>query len=317
MKTAVITGAGGFVGSHLTEHLLKNSIKVIAIVHPKHSDENLKEVKSKIKIIKADLTDKKNLKKIEFKNASYIFHLAAFSSPPESFKDPAETLKNNIFSELYLLEHLATINSSAKILIVGSADEYGNVDEKNLPVDENTPLAPASPYAVSKVAQDYLGFQFFLNYGLNIVRVRPFNHIGPRQSRAFVVPAFASQIAKIEKAGKGEIKVGNLETWRDFTDVRDIVRGYLLALEKGQNGAVYNLGSGTAIMIADILSKLLSLSKAKIVVMTDKKLIRAKDIKKICCDYSKFKKATGWAPIIDLNKTLFDTIEYERSKLTN
>lgn len=317
MKTAIITGAGGFVGSHLTEHLLKKSIKVTAIVHPKHSDENLKNVKSKISITKIDLTNKKSLKKIYFKDADYIFHLAAFSSPAESFKDPASTLKNNIFSQLNLLEHLTSINCKAKILIVGSADEYGNVDKKNLPVNESTPLAPNSPYAVSKVAQDILGYQFFTNYGLLVVRVRPFNHIGPRQSTHFVVPSFASQIAKIEKERRGYLKVGHLNTWRDFTDVRDIVKGYLLALDKGVKGEVYNLGSGRAIRIADILSKLISFSKEKIKVVEDKKLLRPTDISKIYCDFSKIHEATGWTPEISIDQTLFDTIEYERSKLLN
>ena len=190
-----------------------------------------------------------------------------------------------------------------------------------MPVDENTPLAPISPYAVSKVAQDMLGLQFFLHYKLHVVRVRPFNHIGPRQSKSFVVSSFASQIVTIEQnkkslpAGRqGEISVGNLQTWRDFTDVRDMVRAYLLALEKGVAGDVYNIGSGKATKIADILRKLMSFSKAKIKIRRDKNLFRPADVAKIYCDYSKFKRQTGWAPKIPIDVTLFDTIEFERAR---
>lgn len=317
MKKALITGAAGFVGSHLTEHLLNKGIDVIAVVHPDHSISNLNHLKDMITIINADLTKKSDFNKISKLDTDYIFHLAAFSSPTESFKYPKETLENNIFCELYLLEMLASINSRAKILIVGSSDEYGNVKNGNKPINENATLEPASPYAVSKVAQDMLGYQFFLNHGLKIVRVRPFNHIGPRQSTSFVVPAFASQIAIIEQKGEGVIKVGNINTYRDFTDVRDIVRAYLLALDKGCEGEVYNIGAGIAYKIADILGKLISLSTAEIRIKEDKRLMRKGDVQKIYCDYSKFYQTTGWKPQLDLNKTLSDTINYERSKLKN
>ncbi len=317
MKKALITGAAGFVGSHLTEYLNKNNIQVTTLIHPKHSIENLKQFTKKISKIEIDLLKKRSLKKIDFKDYNYLFHLAAFSSPAQSFHYPQLTLKNNIFGQINLLEEVARQKSKVKILIVGSADEYGDVEKKYLPVNEDTPLAPTSPYAVSKVAQDMLGYQFFLNNGLNIVRVRPFNHIGPRQSTKFVVPAFASQIAKIETIGKGIIKVGNLNTWRDITDVRDIVKAYLLALDKGRVGDVYNLGSAKAVRIADILTKLISLSSVEVKIVQDRSLFRKVEIQRIYCDYSKFKKDTGWEPTIPLEKTLFDTIEYERDKIKN
>lgn len=317
MKKALVTGAAGFVGSHLIEYLLTRSINVTAVVHPKHSTANLDKIIDKITSVSADLTKKTEYKSFLKEDFDYIFHLAAFSSPTESFKRPQETLKNNIFSQLYLLQALTKTKSKSKILIVGSSDEYGEVDKKGLSVDEKADLKPASPYAVSKVAQDMLGYQFFINYGLRVVRLRPFNHIGPRQSKQFVVPSFASQIASIEAEGKGGIKVGNLDTYRDFTDVRDIVRGYLLALEKGKIGEVYNIGSGRVYKIADILKRLISLSKVKINVIKDKSLVRKTDVQKIYCDYSKFKRDTGWEPKIPIAKTLFDTIEYERSKIKN
>src|SRR3990167_1391914 len=323
MKKALITGVAGFAGSHLAQYLVSKKFSVSGIFHTDHSIENVKHLKSSIKLIGCNLLDKNDLRNhIKNINPDYVFHLAAFSSPAESFKDPQKTLSNNIFSQLYLLESLVDFSPKARILIIGSADEYGNIDPKDLPVDEDTAISPVSPYAVSKVAQDMLGLQFFLHSKLHVVRVRPFNHIGPRQSTSFVVSSFAAQIVSIEQNKKGlpagrqgEINVGNLETWRDFTDVRDMVRAYLLALEKGVWGDIYNIGSGKAAKIADILKKLMSFSKAKIKIKKDKSLFRPVDVKNIYCDFSKFKRQTGWMPKIPINKTLFDTIEYERSRL--
>ncbi|MBI3282530.1 GDP-mannose 4,6-dehydratase [Candidatus Curtissbacteria bacterium] len=313
---ALITGIAGFAGSHLTEHLLQKGIEVYGFYHPDHSIENLQGIKNKIELIACDVLAAKLVQKaIGAIRPDLVFHLAAFASPAQSFLEPMKTLQNNILGELNILSALAEIKSNAKILVVGSADEYGNIDPEHLPADENTPLAPPSPYAVSKVAQDMLGLQFYLSHKLNIVRVRPFNHIGPRQSPAFVVSAFASQIARLEKQGAGVLKVGNLATYRDFTDVRDMVGAYLLALEKGEFGEVYNLGSGRAVKIKDVLEKLLALSKVKIEVKPDKNRMRPADIKVITCDFTKFKKRTGWEPKIPLSKTLSDTIEYERGKI--
>src|SRR3989344_2342376 len=200
MKKALITGIAGFAGSHLSEFLLSKKIKVFGFYLPGHSTENVDHIKDKINLIACDLLNKKDVEdKVSKLNPDYVFHLAAFASPAQSFKNPRQTLENNIVGQLNLLEALVKIKSQAKILIVGSADEYGNVDASDLPIAEDTSLAPPSPYAVSKVAQDLLGLQFFLHHNLNIVRVRPFNHIGPRQSASFVVAAFASQIAQASK----------------------------------------------------------------------------------------------------------------------
>ena len=348
MKKALITGIAGFVGRHLTEYLLSQNITVSGIVHPKHSISNIKILANRFTIFECDLQNSKSLGKIfEKSNFDYVFHLAAFSSPAQSYTQASQTLENNILGQLNLLEALAKIKSKAKILIVGSSEEYGSVDPQYLPVNESAPLAPISPYAVSKVAQDMLGLQFFLHHKLNTVRVRPFNHVGPGQSPAFVIPAFITQIVKLEKQGEGEIKVGNLDTYRDFTDVRDIVKAYLVALEKGTSGEVYNIGSGKAYKIGDILNKLISLSSAKIKVVPDKKLIREGDVVKIYserenpgihagderesakrgrenhgfravgiyCDFKKFNNQTGWKPQISITKTLSDTMKYERNKL--
>src|SRR3990167_9872791 len=220
MKKALITGIAGFAGSHLAELLLSQKISVCGFFLSSHPTGNLKQIKAQIKVVACDLQNTKAVEKeVRLINPDYVFHLAAFSSPADSFKNPKETLKNNIFGQINLLESLVKIRSKSRILVVGSADEYGQVDPKYLPINELTPLAPVSPYAVSKVAQDMLGLQFFLHHGLQIVRVRPFNHIGPRQSHDFVVPSVAAQIAACEKKGGGTVKVGNLENRRDFTDI--------------------------------------------------------------------------------------------------
>lgn len=318
MKKALITGISGFVGSHLTELLISKDFAVYGVAHPDHGTTNIDNLIKDIVLYRGDLQEKIFVNKIlQANNFDYIFHLAAYPSPPQSFVDPKGTIENNLFSQLNLLEAAVKSKSAAKILIIGSSDEYGNVEKKYLPVSENTPLAPTTPYAVSKIAQDFLGLQYFLHYKLNIIRVRPFNHIGPRQSTSFVVPAFASQIAQLEKIGGGQIKTGNLESSRDFTDVRDMTRAYLLALEKGKVGEVYNLGSSHSYKIADILKRLLSISKVEIEVKTEKTLLRSQDTENVYCDFTKFKKYTGWQPTIPIDKTLFDTIEYERNKLKN
>lgn len=313
---ALITGIAGFAGSHLTEYLLSQKIAVCGFFHPQHSSDNLNLIRSRIALYPCDISDKKRvLLSVKRLQPDYVFHLAAFSSPSASFASPAETIKNNIMGQINLLESLVAIKSKAKILVIGSADEYGAVDPKFLPLDENTPLAPNSPYAVSKVTQDFLGWQYFLHWGLHIIRVRPFNHIGPRQSEAFVVSSFASQIAQLEKQGGGQIKVGNLATYRDFTDVRDMVRAYLLALEKCIPGEVYNIGSGKPVKIGDLLAKMISLSTVPISIKKDLARLHTHDIKKIYCNFKKFRAQTGWQPKIPLSRTLSDTIEYEREKL--
>ncbi len=315
MKKALITGIAGFAGSHLAEFLLTKKIKVFGFYHPEHPTENIDHIRDKLELVACDMLDEKKVNAaLGTINPDYLFHLAAFSSPAQSFAIPRETLENNIVGELTLLEALVQNKSRARILVIGSADEYGKISEKNLPADETTPLAPLSPYAVSKVAQDFLGLQFFLHHKLHVVRVRPFNHIGPRQGASFVVSAFAGRIVRLEKEGGGTIVVGNLESWRDFTDVRDMVQAYLLALEIGKPGEVYNLGSGRAVKIEEVLKMMLTLAKVKIEVREDKKLFHPQDVKIIYCDFAKFKRETGWHPKIPMKTTLFDTIEYEREK---
>lgn len=316
MKKALITGVSGFAGGFLAEYLLsKKTFNVLGTYLSENQLENISHLQNKIALKKVDLLDLNlTFNLIKSSKPDFIFHLAAHTSPSESFEKPALILTNNITAQLNILEAVRKSNINPKILIISSADVYGLVDKEDLPIDEETPLRPVSPYAVSKITQDFLGFQYFLSYGLKIIRVRPFNHIGPRQSPRFVVSLFAKQIAEIEKGKKEPVLfVGNLSSRRDFTDVRDMVSAYSLAIEKGSLGDVYNIGNGTSHQISEILQKLLSLSAKKIKVEVDKNLFRPKDEPELRCDRSKFTNKTGWKPRISLDKTLKDTLDYWRN----
>jgi len=316
MIKVFITGVAGFAGGFLCEHILK--VGGFEVFGTYLSDEQLKyssHIKDKVKLRKLNLLDAgATYNLVKEVNPDYVFHLAAITSPSASFENPSETITNNIEAQVNLLEAIRKTGINPSTLIVSSADAYGAVDKENLPIDENTPFRPVNPYAVSKIAQDFLGLQYFLSYGLKIIRVRPFNHIGPRQSPRFVVSYFAQQIAQIEKGGKENvIKVGDLSTKRDFTDVRDMMAAYLLALQKGEAGQVYNIGRGISYRISEILDKLLSLSSVKIKVEIDKSLFRPKDEPELRCDNRSFVKKTGWEPKIDIEKTLKDTLDYFRN----
>lgn len=317
MKKVLITGITGFAGSYLAEHLLSTKKYDISGTYLfEESLNNVGDIKDKLNLIKADLSSEKSVFKIvKDVSPSIIFNLAALTSPADSFKNPVITLTNNISLEVNLLEAVRKCNLlDTKILIISSADIYGLVKREDLPIDEETSLNPTSPYSVSKIAQDFLGLTYFLSYKLKIVRVRPFNHIGPRQSPHFVVSSFAKQIAEIEK-GKGEpiLHVGNLEAKRDFTSVKDMVRAYSAAVEKGENGGAYNIGSGISYKISDILSKLVSMSSSKIKIEKDESLFRPSDSLDLVCDASKFIKLTGWKPRYSIEATLKDTLDYWRN----
>lgn len=196
---------------------------------------------------------------------------------------------------------------------MGSADEYGLVGEEDLPMDEGTPLRPLSPYAVSKIAQDYLGYQYHLSRGMDVVRVRPFNHIGPRQALGFVVADFASRIALIEAGLEDPVlRVGNLAARRDFTDVRDIARAYYLALAKGATGEVYNVGASRSYAIREVLDRLLAMSEAPVQIEVDPGLVRPSDVPIRVCDCRRFRADTGWEPEYDLSTSLRDALNYWR-----
>ena len=317
MSKALITGITGFAGSFLAEHLVSTGkYEVSGTYLFEESLRNVDAVKSSLNLLKADLSDGEKVSEIVKKTSpSIIFHLAALTSPADSFKSPTETLMNNISLQINLLEAVRKYNLlKTKILVISSADIYGLVKKENLPIDEQTPMTPTSPYSVSKIAQDFLGLTYFLSYKLKIVRMRPFNHIGPRQSPNFVVSTFAKQIAEIEKNKREPIlHAGNLDTKRDFTNVKDIVRAYALAVEKGVDGEAYNIGTGTSHKISDILNRLVSMSSKNIEIKKEKSLFRPSDNPELLCNADKFRKLTGWKPEISIDTTLKDILDYWRN----
>ena len=314
----LITGVTGFVGSHLAEHCLELGHEVAGTFRWRSRDENLSVVKGKVALHDADLRDPVGVRTvIQAFQPERIFHLAAQSYVHASWASPAETLSTNIISQVNLLEAVREAGlTECRIQVAGSSEEYGMVFPDETPIKETNPLRPLSPYAVSKVAQDLMGYQYHESYGMFIVRTRSFNHEGPRRGEVFVTSNFAKQIAEIEKGLKEPvIHVGNLEAFRDYTDVRDIIRAYILSLEKCESGEVYNIGSGNAWQIGDMLSTLLDYSNVSVEVRQDPARMRPSDVPRLECDASKFKKATGWEPEIPFETTLKDTLDYWRERV--
>lgn len=317
-KKILITGVSGFAGSYLAHELVKSEDnEVFGTYLFEKSKEALSDISFKINLVNLDLMDFKSVTNtIEKIRPDQIYHLAALTSPTQSFKDPSVVMVNNISSELNLLEAIKNAQLKTRIMIVSSAEVYGKVDSKDLPIDEDTPLQPANPYAVSKLTQDFMGLQYHIAYGLDIVRVRPFNHIGPGQTEHFATSAFSKKIAEIEKGIREPIlTVGNLDAKRDFTNVKDMIRAYILLMEKGKSGDVYNIGSGVSYKMSEILNTLLSFSSSKIKIEIDKNLLRPSDNPELLCDNRKFVNLTGWKPEIDIETTLKEILEYWRKKI--
>lgn len=314
MRKALITGIAGFAGSHLAQRLTGRYE-----VWGTHIDGNLSNLSGipGLKLVECDLVDyDKVLGLITRIKPDCVFHLAAQSMPSFSFAHPGETLRTNIFSALNLFEAIVNASEETVILNIGSADEYGEVDESGLPVNEKAELRPLNPYAVSKVTQDLLAFQYWKSKKLKAVRARPFNHFGPRQSDSFVTAEFARQIAEIEAGIKKEkaLHVGNLEAAKDFSDVRDVVAAYELLVEKGRYGDVYNICSGRAYRIREIAETLVSLSGENIEIVQDSSRKRPTDTRAIYGDASKI-KALGWAPRYSLDESLKVLLDYWREKV--
>jgi len=323
MKTKVlITGISGFVGSHLAEFLIRNfshQVEIYGITRWRSKIENIVHIIDKIKLYECDITDFPSvLSIIEEIRPDKIFHLAAQSFVPTSWKLPVETFNTNVIGQINIFEAIRHLKKTGEtfIQIACSSEEYGLVYQDELPIKETNPLRPLSPYAVSKVAQDLLGYQYYMSYRMNVIRTRAFNHEGPRRGEVFVTSNFARQIAEAEKGLREKvIYVGNLEARRDYTDVRDIVRAYWLALEKGQPGDVYNICSGKSYSIREVLDILLSYAKVKLDVVQDRERLRPSDVPILVGDYSKFNKLTGWKPEIPFEKTLEDLLNWWRERI--
>ena len=315
----LITGITGFVGSHLAEYLLDKGIEVHGIERWRSKHDNIEHIlgHKKLHLHHCDIRDASAVHEVlALVKPKKIFHLAAQSYVPTSWTAPAETLSTNIQGQLNIFEACRQLKLDPVIQIAGSSEEYGIVYPSEVPIKETNPLRPLSPYGVSKVGQDLLAYQYHQSYGTKVIRTRAFNHTGPRRGDVFVLSNFAKQIAEIE-AGKKEpvLRVGNLSARRDFTDVRDIVKAYWLATEKGKPGEVYNISSDKDYTIRSLLNKLLRKSKVKIKVEPDPSRMRPSDIQRLLGDSSKFRRLTGWKPEITIEQTLEETLTYWREEL--
>ena len=314
----LVTGIAGFVGRHLVDLLRTEhpGVEVFGLVKPHGTPAN--DLPGRIALIEADLEDTAGVDSaLDLVHPDRIIHLAGQSSPHASWTDPAGTIRVNVLGLLHILEAVRKRSLAPRVLVIGSAEEYGVVDARDLPVPEDAPLRPASPYAVSKIAQGYLALQYTLSFQMGIVRTRTFNHTGPGRGEAFAESSFARQIAEIEAGRRRPVlAVGNLEAVRDFSDVRDVVRAYWTLLDRGDAGEVYNVCSGKGIRIRDLLQKLIEISGVDVEVRLDPERLRPSDIPVLVGDPSRLRAATGWAPRIPLDRTLGDLLADWRARVS-
>ena len=339
----LITGVTGFAGSHLAEYILaqqpeamlygtyrwrsrmdnlddlaaRGLLEVIEGTYPEDPSPRDGSRGGRLTLLECDLTDPLAVERlIATTRPERVFHLAAQSFVHSSFFEPAATLHTNVFAELYLLEALRKAGDGPRILVAGSSEEYGLVSPEELPMKGTTPLRPLSPYAVSKVAQDRLGWQYHRSYGMHVVITRAFNHTGPRRGAVFATSSFARQIAEAERGVRPPVvRVGDLRPKRDWHDVRDTARAYWLALERGESGEAYNVGSGQARPVREVLQVLLGLSRASVTVEDDPARRRPSDVPILCADVEKFRGQTGWKATIPLERTLEDLLDHWRARV--
>ncbi|TAM55748.1 MAG: SDR family oxidoreductase [Acidobacteria bacterium] len=312
----LITGATGFVGGHLSEYLCANhpEVEQVGVRRWRAESAGAASLPAGVRVLEANLLDAPSLlRALQASRPDVVFHLAASSSVASSWDTPSEMLQVNALGTLHLLEAARQLDLDAPVVLACSAEAYGLVREEELPIREEQPFRPVSPYAVSKATVDLLGFQYFQAFRLRTLRLRFFNHCGPRQSHRFVISSLARQIAEIEAGLRPpRIQTGDLEIRRDFVDVRDAVRAYWLAATRGEPGRAYNVAGGRSRSIREILDRLLALSDAVVEVVFDPTRRRPADIPVLAGDASRFHAATGWQPEIPFERTLVDTLEYWR-----
>lgn len=297
---ALISGAAGFVGHHLREHLESHGDVVVGVDRTDGPD-----------LLDADGW----MRLVDDVRPDAMYHLGGFSDVGGSWNTPNETFRVNAEGTLNVLQ--ACVQAGVqRVLAVSSADVYGRVTLSELPLNEDNPLRPVSPYAASKIAADYLALQAHLGYGLEVMRVRAFNHLGPGQTSRFVAPALAERIALNEIEGGEEVPVGNLTPRRDFTDVRDVVRAYRLLIEHGEPGEAYNVCSGHDIAISELADRLVAMATREMRLEGDPSLQRPVDVPVLRGDYTRLNKATGWEPEINLDQTLADLLEEWRRQVS-
>ena len=316
---ALITGITGFAGSHLAEYILAEQpgVEVFGTFRWRSRMDNVEHLDGRIRLVEADLRDYTSMHRaLEISQPDVIFHLAAQSFVPSSWNAPNDTIVTNVTGQTNLFEAIRALKLDPVVQLACSSEQYGLVHPEEAPIKETNPLRPLSPYAVSKVAQDYLGYQYFQSYGLKAVRTRGFNHTGPRRGQVFVTSNFCSQVAAIE-LGLQEpvIRVGNMEAIRDFTDVRDMVRAYWLAVTKAKPGEVYNIATGKGIHIREMLDLVLSFSRVEVKTEVDPARLRPSDVEILIGDSSKFRADTGWEPRIPFEQTVRDLLDYWRKVL--
>ena len=301
MKNVLITGINGFVGSHLLNELITYDYKVFGVGQEKQSHQNLNNYYS------VDLNNNDAVNKINFSSLDYVIHLAGLAAVGPSFENPIQYLNTNLDIQINLFEACLKQNSFPTFLIISSGSLY-NPDQK-LPLDEKGLIEASSPYAVSKIGQEELA-KYYRKRGFKCIIARPFNHIGPGQGLGFIASDLAHQIFDNLKNKKNELLVGNLEAKRDYTDVRDIVRGYRLLIEKGLDGETYNLCSGKSYSGKSLLDKMLNFEKLNFKLVKDPLKYRSLDIKNIYGSYKKINQATGWEPLFDINQSIKDILSY-------
>lgn len=312
MTTALITGATGFVGRHLVAELERETEWQIVGLGRRASS-----LGDRTRVLACDLLDDELVQRtIGHLAPDVIFHLASQSYVPKSVAAPAETLMNNVLGQLNVLEAVRAAGLGTGIVSICSAEEYGFVEPDETPVSEAQPFRPGNPYAVSKIAQDMLAYQYALSYQMPVVRLRPFSHVGPGQSDRFVLSSFARQIAEAE-LGRIEpvILTGNLDAVRDFLDVRDVVRAYRLIAGDIVSGDVFNLASGVGRRIGDLLDRLIALSRVPVEVRQDPARLRPSDVPVLVGDASRFRARVDWEPRVSMETTLSDTLDDWRQRL--
>jgi GDP-4-dehydro-6-deoxy-D-mannose reductase len=315
---ALVTGISGFVGGHLTEHLVAEGDIVVGLSASGRWPADLAHLGQQARIERFDLVQDEPARLAEIvrrKQPEVIYHLAAQSNPQGSLADPRATWTLNFWGSFNLLEAVKASGQAPRVVLVSSGVCYGNPPPESIPVTEHCPLRPNNPYAASKAAVDLLGIQHYLTHGTNAVIARPFNHAGPRQSPRYVLAALALQVAQVESGRSSRLEVGNLDVIRDFTDVRDVVRGYRLLAQAGLPGEVYNLGSGSGTRIADAVDYLRSLAEVPIEIHVDPAKVRPVDQPMLIADASKLRAAVGWEPQYSIQSTLADMLEFARKSL--
>ena len=308
---ALIIGAAGFVGKYLIEHLTSLNWNITATRLPNET------ISSEVEWLELDILDYDAISSVlRFVKPDCLFHLAAQSSVALSWKKPSFTVDVNIKGVIHLLEAARLLSNIPRILLIGSGEEYGYVLPSDLPIREDTKLKPGNIYAITKAAQGMLGQMYARAYGINIIIARAFNHIGPGQPDAFVVSNFCRQVAEMEAGVKQPVLyTGDISAKRDFTDVHDVVRAYVLLIQRGIAGEIYNVGSGRAISIKDILDIILSYAKIQISIEKDSSRLRPAETPIVKADITRLENATGWRPEIPIERTIKDTLEYWREKV--